>query len=341
MIRRRISRIVTVCIAGLCALAYACQSIEERISEAEQAGSSLNGSSLNGSSLNGSSLNGMTLLGFSVVGATQDDVPLMDLRVEGGELVAERGGVTLRGSGFAGAYLKGVAHDPSTMPPTFELVRYHIAEVEPELSVYDTAPSGSTFLYTIEQEVAPGQFVSACPEDANGERYAIPLAAEWDEYGNRTDSSGLFTLACTKGVIAKCYRWGYRPWLTGYGDMDTMHWACTRLARADYCGNGVHHTEEGKLINVWDTLPPPGPVQSHGGTSETVPLEGMKFEAAFDTAGAVCMSQQRWDQVGSSIIAGCPNTRLVDTMGSPIICDNAVDARALRPSALMFRESLF
>jgi len=52
-------------------------------------------------------------------------------------------------------------------------------------------------------------------------------------------------------VIAKCYRWGYRPWVTGYGDLATMHWTCTRLARADYCGDGVPHTRNGTTINVW------------------------------------------------------------------------------------------
>src|SRR5678815_5264127 len=111
-----------------------------------------------------------------------------------------------------------------------------------------------------------------------------------------------FTLGCTTGVIAKCYRWGYRPWVNGYGDLVAMHWTCTRLARADYCGDGTPHTHDGTKINVWDTLP--RPIESHGGL---LPPAGMLFEAGWNTGGAVCLSRARWMLDDANALAAlCP-----------------------------------
>ena len=59
------------------------------------------------------------------------------------------------------------------------------------------------------------------------------MAAVFDEHGDRSTPAGMFTFACTSGVIAKCYRWGYRPWLTGYGDL-----ADFRIGRARERGAG-------------------------------------------------------------------------------------------------------
>ena len=36
--------------------------------------------------------------------------------------------------------------------------------------------------------------------------------------------------------------------------MSFFHQACTRLVRADYCGNGVYHTATGTSIDVYDSL---------------------------------------------------------------------------------------
>jgi hypothetical protein len=165
---------------------------------------------------------------------------------------------------------------------------------------------------------------------------AIPLAAIWDERGNRIESSTLFTFGCTTGVIAKCYRWGYRPWVTGYGNLVTMHQTCTRVARADYCGNGVPHTHDGTKINIWDTLPPPGPIQSHGGL---LPPLGMLFEAGWNTGGAVCLSRTRWVLGGGLAIAQlCPD-RLLALGLIPLICDTIADVLGIDANAKIFNEA--
>jgi hypothetical protein len=136
-------------------------------------------------------------------------------------------------------------------------------------------------------------------------------------------------------VIAKCYRWGYRPWVTGYGDLVSMHQTCTRLARADYCGNGIPHTHDGTLVHVWDTLPPPGPIQRHGLLAPV----GMLFEAGWDTGGAVCLSRARWllDD-GAALAALCPG-RLVPPGLGETVCDTAADVLGFDANARMFNES--
>src|SRR4030095_3484923 len=99
-------------------------------------------------------------------------------------------------------------------------------------------------------------------------------------------------------------RWGYRPWVTGYGDLVSVHQTCTRLARADYCGAGVSNTQDGAWGNVWDKLPAPGPIQSHGGL---LPPVGMLFEAGWNTDGAVCLSRARWlVRDGGPVAPPCP-----------------------------------
>jgi len=280
----------------------------------------LQGRALNGIALNGMTLQGMSLLGFQFDGATQGGLALANVHVDKGELIAERDGATLRGTQLAGAVLQAQARNLNVDPEAAALITYRITSVEPEASSYDPTHTGSTFLYMLEQWVTDsGTWQPACPADSDGRRVAIPLAATWDERGDRSASSSLFTFGCTSGVIAKCYRWGYRPWLTGYGaDMAATHWTCTRLARADYCGDGVSNTHDGTLINLWDRLPAPGPIQSHGGL---LPPLGMLFEAGWGTSGAVCMAHWRWLELGAVLSTLCP----LKNLGN-LLCNSAGDA---------------
>src|SRR5262249_50734974 len=141
---------------------------------------------------------------------------------------------------------------------------------------------------------------------------------------------------CTTGVIAKCYRWGYRPWVTGYGNLVAMHWTCTRLARADYCGDGTTHTRDGTEINVWDNAPSPGPIQPHGQTPTA-----MVFEAGWDTGGAVCLSHARWLQGGSLLALLCPTRLVAPGLGilGATVCDTTSQVLGQAADASMFDES--
>ncbi|MCB9569768.1 MAG: hypothetical protein H6710_21550 [Myxococcales bacterium] len=84
--------------------------------------------------------------------------------------------------------------------------------------------------------------------------------------------STVFTFACTTGVLAHCTEWGYRPWaeaeLCKNGkkgkkgkkcetvQLTDYHQTCTRMARADYCGDGVSWTADGTALDIWDDLSP-------------------------------------------------------------------------------------
>jgi hypothetical protein len=329
----RVMTRLPVCWAGISMALCACEVVET--STTEQAGMNLQGTSLLGINLQGTSLPGMTLRGFRREGMTLGDYALDHVRVERGEVIAERGPVTLRGPALTGAHLLAEVRNLEATPSATALVEYRITAIAPESSQYDPTRTGGTFLYTLEQWVADtGTWRLACPADIDGRSVAIPLAATWDEQGDRIGPGPRFTFGCTTGVIAKCYRWGYRPWVTGYGDLTAMHWTCTRLARADYCGTGESHTRNGTLINVWDRLPPPGPIQQ-----PAVAPGGMSFEAGWNTGGAVCLNHTRWIRNHRHEVAlPCPD-RLIPPALNEAECNAALDVRNVDAKARMFNES--
>jgi hypothetical protein len=293
------------------------------------------GTQLQGIQLQGTQVQGMTMQGFQFAGATLGGAPLMNVRVEKGELVAEQNGVTLHGGALQYAHLYAQVRNTTVNPPTSAVVEYQIAAVEAESS-YDPTQTGSTFLYTLTQNVDnSGSYQPACPVDTDGRRVAIPLTATWNEHGDRVESSTLFTFGCTTGVIAKCYRWGYRPWVTGYGDLVTTHWTCTRLARADYCGDGTSHTRDGTVINVWDNLAPPGPIMARGATPP-----GMSYESGWSTNGAVCLSHARWLLGGLTIALHCPLKLIPPGLLLPgTVCDVVEQVLGQTTNPRMFDET--
>jgi hypothetical protein len=317
-------------------------SIPNPTASIEQQGANLQGANLQGANLQGANLQGMNLQGILVAGATLAGAPLDNVRVERGEVVAEQGGVTLRGTALVGAQFHAQVRNAAVTPPATAQLDYRIAAIQPELAQYDPTGTGNTFLYSLEQWVNDSaSWQPGCLADNDGRNVAIPLAAIWDEHGDRSESSAMFTFGCTTGVIAKCYRWGYRPWVTGYGygDLTAMHWTCTRMARADYCGNGVPHTRNGTTIDMWDTLPSPGPIQRRSGL---LPSLGMLFEAGWSTGGAVCLSRARWllDD-GGLLASACPDHLVSPSLPllGPTVCDTTAEVLALNPTARMFNAS--
>lgn len=153
---------------------------------------------------------------------------------------------------------------------------------------------------------ASGQPVGVCPP---GE-LAIALAGTWDGTGTFTPSSTLFTFACTSGTIAKCTRWGYRPWDTALMSDGTpspyplasYHQACIRAAIADYCADGTSWTRNGTLVDVYDYYPaggsPAGFIErTRGGTVAATQATALVWESSFDGSGAAWLDHTRYQGI--------------------------------------------
>jgi hypothetical protein len=149
---------------------------------------------------------------------------------------------------------------------------------------------------------------------------AIPVAGHWNDCqgagcGGKSSPDG-FTLGCTDvGAVAKCVqRFGYKPWAWvaesagGTSHMQSLapyHEACVRMVRADYCGDGVSHTEPTGItyIDDWDNLgvQTQTPAFTDGGA-------GFRFEAAWTPRGAYCVNLSRvgLDTSVPPALANCP-----------------------------------
>jgi hypothetical protein len=334
------TRYFVIRLAALCLAACSAELVPEPEPDVgEQPIMTQQGTAMDGLLLQGTQLQDKFIRGFRFSGATLNGAPLVNLRLVKGELLAEQNQVTLRGTALVNARLFAEAYNRNVHPPQTINVEYEITGIVAEDPIYDPTGTGNTYLYTLSQNVDnTGSWQPACPVDGSGRRIAIPLADTFNERGSRMPSALWFTFGCTTAVIAKCYRLGYRPWVSGYGNLAITHWTCTRLLRADYCGDGIPHTENGKLINAWDFLPPPGPILAQGPTPP-----GMTFEAAWDQNGALCLSHARWNKDGADLTAACSNRLRPPGQGMQVgtVCDNV--AQALMMSGVaprLFNESV-
>ena len=151
-------------------------------------------------------------------------------------------------------------------------------------------------LYTVLYQRTNGDWRNFCQPDLEGIAKAIPLAGRWDKTGRYVDDGSL-TFACTNGAIAKCVRWGYKPWKTVSGkSLRDYHQACMRMVRADYCGNGNSHTQAGTPIDVYD----------HLGLQQRSQQSGMTFEAAWGVDGVVQLRRPRFQNAIAQLQKDCP-----------------------------------
>jgi hypothetical protein len=185
---------------------------------------------------------------IAVNGVQLNRIAVNRIAVNGTELV----GVRLAGEPRAGVSVVGVAADGRT----FDLV-------------VSAADDG---LFELSH-----QGVNVCEENEKG----LFVPGVWDEHGDRHDSDTLTTFACRNGVIAKCVLWGYAPEHVGAA----IHQACTRMARADYCGDGISYTRDGTAIDVFDRR----------GIVSAANEPGFLFEAGWNESGAVCVSRPRYE----------------------------------------------
>jgi len=255
-------------------------------------GLALNGIALNGLALNGIALNGLALNGLALNGATLDGTTFVGRTASGKPLAPEE---------FVGVTLTGTLSNGQTI----------------KLRIEDRVPStrSDVFLYEVSylSNTSQNTWKSLCGTTSGGTpRRAIPLAGTWD-YSQKKPTSGMhqpsettFTFACRPFAIAKCVELGYKPW-SGVTECASpgmckeipgalLHQTCTRMLRADYCGDGVPHTQDGTPVDVWDEF----------GIQEAA-VTDFAFEAEWTPMGARCIEHTRWHGDTSGSVASYVN----------------------------------
>ena len=259
-----------------------------------------NGINLNGINLNGINLNGINLNGTLLGGDDADDyVTLETIRTRGDSMevatswlegsnlfVKTTTNVVLGGTQLDAAKLKfEVRENGWTKTKTIKV-----------LDVEQLAPGSDVWLYDLALKTGYGDWTPLCLDNAGEPTQAILLKDVWSpESGARRSSvSGTATFACRDAALAKCVEWGYRPWASKSGQsLRDYHQACTRLVRADYCGDGTPHTVYGTPVHVLDPI----------GIQTVDPTHQFEIEAEWGPNGAVCLNQANMRVAGQAL--GC------------------------------------
>lgn len=187
------------------------------------------------------------------------------VKVDRGMLVPlDEQGHPLDSKVLVGATVTATATDGT--PVTYSISKMNTPPTSPGPPIVASMPS--TMYYTLVTTMpgvrarhycgrAPGIWAGQdrYPVDDDGGHQAVPVAEVWNETATQGYNDRYFTMACVGGAIAKCYRWGYRGW-SPMAKARAHVQACTRMAMADYCGDGRSHTMEGTPINFYDFAQP-------------------------------------------------------------------------------------
>ena len=224
---------------------------------------------------------------YSVTSVLINGEVVGDLSLSATTLVGTLAGKPVSGADFVGAQVIQEGPSGDVLEATIDAIAADPGD-----------PSGEILLYTLSVvDETTGLPSSMCKPDASGAARAIPAAGSWTESGAHV-ADGRVTFGCTSGVIAKCMRWGYKPWksVPGGASMTNYHQACTRMARADYCGDGQSHTQNGTEIDFYDALP------INVNTSGLL----MLFDGAWGPDGAYCIGKERWLKLTDALNAVAP-----------------------------------
>jgi ADYC domain len=134
--------------------------------------------------------------------------------------------------------------------------------------------SRTVWLHTMEAQQADGSWRTLCAPGPDGRQQGFPLTV-----------GGRLEFACSAGALAKCVRFGYRPWADGPGgkSLASQHAACVRMVRGDYGGTGEAWTSDGMSIDIYDAQDIQAP--------DMAPDQA--FEAGWSPEGAVCVHHVR------------------------------------------------
>ena len=148
--------------------------------------------------------------------------------------------------------------------------------------VAQAAPGSDIWLYDLDVKLDT-KWQPLCLDNAGEAAEAILLQNAWEPSGRRLAAppAGTLTFACRGAALAKCVEFGYKPWASVNGvSLAQAHQACTRMLRADYCGDGVAHTTNGTPVHVLDQL----------GIQTADPSVQYVVEAEWGPNGAVCLN---------------------------------------------------
>lgn len=155
-----------------------------------------------------------------------------------------------------------------------------------------------TYLYTVFYQTKNQTWQNYCRATTHFAAKAVALRGTWDRGGTYQDNENRITFSCLSGALAKCVRLGYRPWQTIRGrSLKEYHQACVRMIRADYCGDGTTHTQDGTQINLYDRL----------GVRKRDIVPGMSFEAAWGSDGAQAIHHTRYPESLAYVQRVCPH----------------------------------
>lgn len=241
-----------------------------------------NGVTNNGITNNGIFFNGITNNGVTNNGVTNNGTQLKDVYLKGSEIRAvTKKNKTLTGDDLEGAKLYATLDDGTPITLRIDDVKSH----------YTIYPNDKIYIYTASyQKAGENTWELICGDDADGDPIgAIPLRGRWNyevgvpDGGSKIKDPDAITFACEGFALYKCAELGYEPWLK-FGNKNVLedhHQACTRMIRADYCGDGESWTVDGTMINVFDVFG----IQKDATNWPT--------EAEWDEDGARCLSHQR------------------------------------------------
>ena len=147
------------------------------------------------------------------------------------------------------------------------------------------APNADVMTYLVSYANGAGWSPLCGTDTAGNPVAAIPMTGVWSYEqgvaggGGYTPDASKVTFACRGKAIAKCMEMGYRPSastgsLTATQQEELV--SCTRLLRADYCGDGRSFTVNGTLLNLYDNVG----IQADA--------EPWAIEAEWTSAGARC-----------------------------------------------------
>ena len=264
--------------------------LEESIGETSQEVMTTNGMSINGMSINGMSINGMSINGMSINGMS-----INGMSINGSQLTGVKSdGQAISGAGFVGANMTGTLTSGATVG-----LRVDSAQLLP-------APNNDVWAYGMSYQLAGT--TSWSPMCGSSSTLAIPLTGTWNlgqgvaGGGSWSASATTFTFGCRGAALAKCVELGYKPWkVVGGVSLRSHHQACTRMIRADYCGDGKAWTQDGTPINVYDSLN----IQTDAGA--------FKLDAEWTPAGARCIWRLRDFQNGKP---SCETIKKLDGCGT-------------------------